>query len=546
MKLERILHSSLALSVAGFLGLLVYTMQHSIDYGVEAEYGRDLRKLQALDASLNERVLKARSGLLPQYDPLVQNLRELKRLNTRLKEVPEYLDANAELDLRSQIAETEAATREKDELVEGFKTHNAVLKNSLHYFPVISSSVIDRTAPLPEGVDLASKIQTLVGAIMLFDIAPETEAMSRVLAAQQGIEAKLDAFAALGLKRDVEVLLTHSRIILERKPIVDAIVHRILSVPIGRDAVHLEEAYSLHYRAAMDASLARRQILFGLALAMVVLGLTEVILRIRRSASALEQATRELRSANDALAKEREKERQLGELKTRFVSMTSHEFRTPLSAILSSAEMLETYGDRWDPERRMDHLERIRSAAGSMTRMLDDILVIGRAEAGVLRPSPVRMRLDDFCQRLVETLSHSSANSHQIRYSWNGDPQVALDERLLSHVLGNLLANAIKYSPPGSEVHFEVEALNDHCRFFVKDQGIGIPAEDIPRLFESFYRASNVSHMKGSGLGLAVVKRAVEVQGGSIQIQSELGRGTEISVNIPRDLSKYDLRGTSV
>ncbi|HET7539485.1 MAG TPA: HAMP domain-containing sensor histidine kinase, partial [Polyangiaceae bacterium] len=252
---------------------------------------------------------------------------------------------------------------------------------------------------------------------------------------------------------------------------------------------------------------------------------------------ALESATGELRQANAALAKEREKERQLGELKTRFVAMTSHEFRTPLSVIVSSTELLENYGDRWDSERRMDHLERIRSAASTMGRMLDDILIIGRAEAGMLRASPALMHLDEFCRNLVESLEHSSARSHSIRYTFTGDPRVTLDERLLSEVVGNLLSNALKYSPPGSQVHFDVVANDEQCRFEVKDQGIGIPEADIPRLFQSFFRASNADQIKGSGLGLAVVKKALDVQNGKIEVQSRLGHGTKFVVHVPRDLS---------
>jgi signal transduction histidine kinase len=224
-------------------------------------------------------------------------------------------------------------------------------------------------------------------------------------------------------------------------------------------------------------------------------------------------------------------------LKTRFVSMTSHEFRTPLSVIVSSTELLENYGDRWDTEHRLDHLERIRSAAGNMWRMLDDILIIGRAEAGVLRASPSQLNLDEFCRHLVESLEHSSARSHCIRYTFNGDPRVTLDERLLSEVVGNLLGNALKYSPPGSDVNFDVHTTDDTCRISVRDQGIGIPPAEQPRLFESFFRASNADQIKGSGLGLAVVKKALDVQNGTIEVESQLGRGSKFTVYIPRNLA---------
>ena len=200
---------------------------------------------------------------------------------------------------------------------------------------------------------------------MLFDTSADAESTARVLGAQLDLSTAKQAARELQLDHELELILAHSRIILERKPIADGLVHQILAVPLSRMALALEEAYSMHYRSATDRALVLRQILFGLALATVVLGLTDVILRIRRSALALEIATGELRLANAALAREREKERQLGELKTRFVAMTSHEFRTPLSVIVSSTELLENYSDRWDTERRLDHLERIRSAAAA-------------------------------------------------------------------------------------------------------------------------------------------------------------------------------------
>lgn len=536
MSASRLLRSSLILSVAGFVGLLTYSAVHAVDYREEAAYSRDLRRIQAVTAELNERVLKSRSALMTQYDPLVEGLRSLRDLHERLKHVPQFLGSGAALDMRSRLSESGIELRRKEELIEAFKTHNSVLQNSLHYFPVLANSMIDRARSQPNGGFIAARVQSLIGAVMLFDTSADAESTARVLGAQLDLTRDSSDATALKLDREVELLLSHSKIILDRKPVVDGLVQQILAIPLPTIALQLEEAYSVHYRSAADRALLLRQLLFGLALATVVLGLTDVILRIRRSAAALELVTGELRSANSALAREREKERQLGELKTRFVSMTSHEFRTPLSVIVSSTELLESYSDRWDTERRMDHLARIRSAAGSMWRMLDDILIIGRAEAGVLRASPNQLDLDQFCRRLVESLEHSSARSHCIRYRFNGDPSVTLDERLLSEVVGNLLGNALKYSPPGSEVSFDVVSSDDTCSFTVRDRGIGIPADEVPRLFESFYRGSNADQIRGSGLGLAVVKKALEVQNGTIEVESQLGRGTKFVARIPRNL----------
>ncbi|HYQ00396.1 MAG TPA: DAHL domain-containing protein [Polyangiaceae bacterium] len=531
------LRVALAIFAFGFLGLLGYSALHSFDYAQEEAYSRDLRRVPAVTAQLNERVLKSRSALMTQYDPLVSAVRDLRALLTRLQLVPKFLGDAAALDLRAKLQQSEVALHKKDELVESFKTHNSVLQNSLHYFPILANSVIDRARAAPTGATVASRIQALISAIMLFDTSADTESTARVRAAQSDLSNALSAARELELGHELELILAHSRIILERKPITDALVQEVLSVPLPRLALSLEEAYSRHYRAATSRALLLRQILVGLALGTVVLGLTDVILRMRRAALALQTATGELRQANALLAREREKERELGELKTRFVSMTSHEFRTPLSVIVSSTDLLENYSERWTPERRKDHLERIRAAAGTMDHLLDDILLIGRAEAGVLRASPTELNLDEFCGNLVESLEHSSARSHDIRYAFSGNPTVSLDERLLSEVVGNLLSNALKYSPQGSQVDFDVLVSDEQCRFTVGDRGIGIPEADTPRLFESFFRASNANQIKGSGLGLAVVKKAVEVQNGTVEVETRLGQGTKFVVLVPRELS---------
>jgi signal transduction histidine kinase len=527
------LRTLLLLSVAAFFALLAYSALDSVDYTEQWAYFRDLRRMQATAAELNERVLMSRSALMLQYDPLVNSLHELGVLQQRLRQVPAFVGSAAARDLRARLDASEAQLRQKDDLVESFKTHNSVLQNSLRYFPTLANAVIDRALAQPAGGALASRIQGLISAIMLFDTSADADSSARVRSAQAELGASAPAAQALHLAPELALILAHSTIILERKPITDRIVQGILAVPSNRTALQLEEAYAAYYRAAIERALMRRMLLFALALLTVVLGLTDVILRIRRSANALQAATADLRVANAALAREREKERQLGELKTRFVSMTSHEFRTPLSVIVSSSELLERYSERWDAERRLDHLERIRSAAASMSRMLEEILFIGRAEAGVLRAQPAALNLDEFCRRLVESLEQGSGASPRIRYTFQGSPWVVLDDRLLSEVVGNLLSNALKYSAREAEVLFDATADQEECQFAVQDRGIGIPEADIERLFESFFRASNANPVQGSGLGLAVVRKALDVQGGSITVRSELGRGTRFVVLLP-------------
>jgi PAS domain S-box-containing protein len=232
------------------------------------------------------------------------------------------------------------------------------------------------------------------------------------------------------------------------------------------------------------------------------------------------------------------KQRELNELKSRFVSMTSHEFRTPLSAIQSSAELLKYYGDRLSHAERHQLMSNIETSIARMVRMLDDILLLGRVDAGrlVFRPAPVDLLA--LCRRVVEE-TRRAAGDHKPGLAVELTVQGAcsrpiLDENLLRHILSNLVSNALKYSPMGSCVRVDVASDFRQVTLSVADQGIGIAAEDLPRVFQAFYRASNVDNIAGTGLGLAIVKAAVKLHGGTVEVESRVGEGSRFTVTLPQ------------
>ena len=239
-----------------------------------------------------------------------------------------------------------------------------------------------------------------------------------------------------------------------------------------------------------------------------------------------------------------ETEKQLNEIKTRFVSMVSHEFRNPLTSIVMSVELLEHYGDKSSEEKKRRYLQRIKAAANQMTELLENVLVIGRVEAGKLAFDAAPLDVDEFCRELVEDCK-LAMNFQAVSYSSSGRilekykdfPKTVffpcLDEKLLRHILTNLLSNAIKYSPLGGTVQLILTYLEQEMVFQVKDQGIGIPAEDLPHLFEAFHRAGNVGKIPGTGLGLAIVKKAVDLHGGTIYVASQINIGTTFTVRLP-------------
>lgn len=239
------------------------------------------------------------------------------------------------------------------------------------------------------------------------------------------------------------------------------------------------------------------------------------------------------KQAEEDVRKALEKEKELGELKSRFVTMASHEFRTPLTTILSSTDLLERYNHKFTEEKRINHLQQIKGAVKHMTSLLNDVLLIGKAEADKLDFQPMMINLEEFCHGLVEEIQITT-NNHLITFCSQAQySNACLDEKLLRHILSNLLSNAIKYSPQGGTVQFDLVCDRKAVVFHIQDQGIGISEADQAQLFHSFYRASNVGTISGTGLGLAIVKKSVDLHGGEIAVESAVGVGTKFTVTLP-------------
>ena len=242
----------------------------------------------------------------------------------------------------------------------------------------------------------------------------------------------------------------------------------------------------------------------------------------------------ERKRAEEELRRALEKERELSELKTRFVSMASHEFRTPLTTIVSSTEILERYLDRLQPAQREKHFLHIEVASRHMTQLLDEVLLLGRAEAEQLPFKPVPLDLVALATEVLEQAQLSAPPGIVFKAALDGTcGDRLLDEQLMRHILTNLLANAVKYSPKGGTVRFAVMRDAQSIAIRVQDEGIGIPEKDQQHLYEPFHRASNVDTIQGTGLGLAITKRAVDLHGGTIVCESAVGVGTTFTVRIP-------------
>lgn len=239
---------------------------------------------------------------------------------------------------------------------------------------------------------------------------------------------------------------------------------------------------------------------------------------------------------------------QVNEAKDQFISILSHDLRTPLAVIVSSASMLEHYSDRLSDERRTEHYQRIQGQARYMTDMLDDLMLISQARQGKLAFKPQPIDLPSFCQSVLDEIRPATPNSSAPQYQFQFDAAhdfeaatadaVFADPNMLRHILHNLLSNAIKYSPDGGLIKLTLRRESDDelgmaAVIAVSDQGVGVPEADHDQLFESFYRAGNVKNIQGHGLGLSIVRESVLRHGGRVSFSSTVGGGSTFTVVLP-------------
>jgi signal transduction histidine kinase len=250
--------------------------------------------------------------------------------------------------------------------------------------------------------------------------------------------------------------------------------------------------------------------------------------------SEVAQRTADLRKSELKLRDALKKERELNDLKSRFVSMASHEFRTPLSTVLSSTELVEMYLDINNREKIDKNIGRIKKSVDHLNGILNDFLSLEKVETGKIEYKPQMIYFENFVEEILEEVRMSSKSKQQIEVNYSGEEKLNTDPFLMKNILFNLLSNAIKYSPDDKPIFFKVNNKSDELIVKVRDQGIGIPAEDQKNMFSRFFRASNVENIKGTGLGLTIVKKYAELMSGNIIFKSKEGEGTEFVVTFKK------------
>jgi signal transduction histidine kinase len=507
---------SLALFVVSVIALAAYASwawPRRVDDRAHEAYAEQLSRIETLVHRLHEQVLRAHAGLAGSYDPIVQTLHELHEVHLAAAMVPAYVDGSARTAVDTALAASRDVLEQEGTRVERFKSENAVLLNSLRFFPVAAAQASERLAATPGSEASVAELRDLLRDVLRVAINPSAEATAEV-------QRHLTTLRAAALGDDVALLLRHAEVVAVRRDVVDTLLREILDQPAIERARSLSEAYAHGHALALARADEQRLTLFALALVVVVLAATTIIARLKHDADVLAKTSQQLAHAMEA--------------QNRFVSMTSHEFRTPLSVIVSSTDLLAAYAEKWSPESRQKHLKRIEKAARGMTDLLDGLLLIGRSDAGHREFRPSDVMLDTIASESVEAQRTRAKDGTTVELKTSGwDQLVRMDTRLFRHAMDNLVSNGIKYGKPGGVVRVNLACDGKEVRLEVKDEGIGIPEDHLARLYDTFSRAKNVGQIQGTGLGLAIVKRAVDQHSGRIDVQSKVGVGTTFTVRIP-------------
>jgi PAS domain S-box-containing protein len=331
---------------------------------------------------------------------------------------------------------------------------------------------------------------------------------------RMGFGRDLTALRRDGTEFPVEISLSFTQV--QGNLLVMAFISDISQRKQAEDALKRSEEQLIVYAAELEKKVELR---------------TEAL---NHTISKLEEEVIERKKAEEEARRSLEKERELNELKTKFVSIASHEFRTPLSTVMSSAALIQQYKDKNDLDKVDKHVLRIKSSVNHLTQILNDFLSLGKLEEGKVDIKVESIEVTNFLHEIREEVQSFLKEGQSIQVNCHGDMKhIDTDSRILRNIMFNLISNASKYSEPGKAINIECKQQNGNVHFSIKDQGIGIPKEDQKHLFDRFYRASNAGQIQGTGLGLNIVKRYVELLGGEISFKSEYDKGSTFHISIP-------------
>ncbi len=260
---------------------------------------------------------------------------------------------------------------------------------------------------------------------------------------------------------------------------------------------------------------------------------TDLEIKVEERTMILKEALQRLEQSQTELSEALDKEKQLNEIKSRFVSMASHEFRTPLSTVLSSASLLSRYKTTEEQDKRNRHIEKIKNSVRHLNDILEDFLSLGKLDEGKVGTHITGFDLEEFILDTIDEMKGLLKKDQQVLIIYEGEKMIYSDKKLLKNIIINLITNASKFSNDASDITIRAQATNRMAIISIIDEGIGISKQDQEHLFSSFFRGGNATNIAGTGLGLHIVKRYVDLLKGKVQLNSELNKGTTITITIP-------------
>lgn len=332
---------------------------------------------------------------------------------------------------------------------------------------------------------------------------------------KMGFGRDLTALRKDGTEFPVEISLSYTQV--KGKILVMAFISDISQRKKAEDDLKRSEEQLIVYAAELEKKVELR---------------TEAL---NNTISKLEEEVNERKKAEEEARRSLEKERELNELKSKFVSIASHEFRTPLSTVMSSASLIHQYKEKGDYEKQEKHILRIKSSVNHLTQILNDFLSLGKLEEGKVDVKSEPVDVQHFLGEISEETQSFLKEGQRVNIDCHTDlKEVYVDPRILRNIMFNLISNASKYSESGKTIYITCESDSEQIKFSIRDEGIGIPKEDQKHLFDRFFRASNAGQVQGTGLGLNIVKRYVDLIEGQISFSSEYQNGTTFTITIPQ------------
>lgn len=286
-------------------------------------------------------------------------------------------------------------------------------------------------------------------------------------------------------------------------------------------------------RRSIEESVKEKQIELEKVAAALIATNEELEKKVGDRTKVLQEAIRELEKSRNELSSALEKEKDLNDLKSRFISMASHEFRTPLTTILSSASLISEYNNPEQVDKKDKHINRIKSAVNNLNDILSDFLSISKLEEGKVHADFKRFDLQHLLKEVLGDMQLSIKSGQKLIYNHKGEKLVFLDPKLIKNILINLISNSIKFTEENKEISISTITEKEKITIIVQDQGIGISKEDQKHLFERFYRGKNAFNIQGTGLGLHIVGNYIDLMQGHLHLKSELNKGTNITITFP-------------